>query len=70
MDDGTLSDNPSAGADGIPGTADDLPANLAKIRQVRFTVHVKTNELDHRNQPYRINMSSTFSTRNLGYDAS
>ena len=70
MDDGTLSDNPSAGADGIPGTVDDLPSNLAKIRQVRFTVHVKTNELDHRNQPYRINMSSTFSTRNLGYDAS
>jgi type IV pilus assembly protein PilW len=69
MDDGTLSDNPGAGADGIPGTVDDLPANLAKIRQVRFTVHVKTNELDHRNQPYRINMTSTFSTRNLGYDA-
>jgi type IV pilus assembly protein PilW len=69
MDDGTLSDNPSAGADGIPGTVDDLPANLAKIRQVRFTVYVKTNELDHRNQPYRINMTSTFSTRNLGYDA-
>jgi type II secretory pathway pseudopilin PulG len=69
MDDGSLSDNPSAGADGIPGTADDLQSNLAKIRQVRFTVHVKTNELDHRNQPYRVNMSSTFSTRNLGYDA-
>jgi type II secretory pathway pseudopilin PulG len=69
MDDGALSDNPSAGGDGLPGTADDLQSNLAKIRQVRFTVHVKTNELDHRNQPYRINMSSTFSTRNLGYDA-
>ncbi|HEX8250064.1 MAG TPA: prepilin-type N-terminal cleavage/methylation domain-containing protein [Pyrinomonadaceae bacterium] len=70
MDDGTLSDNPSAGADAVPGTADDLQSNLTKVRQVRFTVHVKTNELDHRNQPYRINMSSTFSTRNLGYDAS
>jgi prepilin-type N-terminal cleavage/methylation domain-containing protein len=69
MDDGSLSDNPSAGPDGIPGTADDLQSNLAKIRQVRFTVHVKTSELDHRNQPYRVNMTSTFSTRNLGYDA-
>jgi hypothetical protein len=70
MDDGSLSDNPSAGADGVPGTADDLQSNLAKIRQVRFTVNVRTNELDHRNQPYRITMTSTFSTRNLGYDAS
>ncbi|HEX8736703.1 MAG TPA: prepilin-type N-terminal cleavage/methylation domain-containing protein [Pyrinomonadaceae bacterium] len=70
MDDGSLSDNPSAGPDGVPGTADDLQSNLAKIRQVRFTVNVRTNELDHRNQPYRVNMTSTFSTRNLGYDAS
>lgn len=69
MDDGTLSDNPSAGVDGTPGTADDVQANLVKVRQIRFTVSVKTNELDHRNQPYRINMTSTFSTRNLGYDA-
>jgi Tfp pilus assembly protein PilW len=69
MDDGSLSDNPSAGADGVPGTADDVQANLVKIRQVRFTVHVKSNEIDHQGKPYRVNMTSTFSTRNLGYDA-
>jgi prepilin-type N-terminal cleavage/methylation domain-containing protein len=69
MDDGSLSDNPSAGADGTPGTADDVPGNLVKIRQIRFTVHVKTNEIDHQGKPYKVNMTSTFSTRNLGYDA-
>lgn len=69
LDDGSVSDNPGAGADGIPGTADDLMANLTKVRQIRYTVHVRTNELDQRNQPYRVNMTSTFSTRNLGYDA-
>jgi len=69
MDDGSLSDNPSAGADGTPGTADDMQANLVKVRQIRFTVHVKTTEIDHQGKPYRVNMTSTFSTRNLGYDA-
>lgn len=69
MDDGSLSDNPSAGADGVPGTVDDVPGNLVKVRQIRFTINVKTNEVDHKGQPYKVNMTSTFSTRNLGYDA-
>jgi type II secretory pathway pseudopilin PulG len=56
MDDGTLSDNPST--------------NLAAIRQVRFTVSVRSRELNSAGQPYRETMTSTFSTRNLGYDAS
>ncbi len=67
MDDGTLSDNPSAGPDGIPGTPDDVQANLAAIRQVRYTVSVRSIELDQNSRPYRVNMTSTFSTRNLGY---
>ncbi len=70
LDDGTVSDNPSAGVDGIPGNADDVQANLAKIRQVRYTIYVKGSELNAAGQPYRVNMTSTFSTRNLGYDAS
>lgn len=70
MDNGTVSDNPSAGPDGVPGNADDAQANLAAIRQVRFTISVRSRELRSNGQPYRETMTSTFSTRNLGYDAS
>ena len=69
MDDGTLSDNPGAGPDGIAGTADDNQANLAAVRQVRYTVSVRSIELNSAGQPYRDSLTSTFSTRNLGYDA-
>jgi prepilin-type N-terminal cleavage/methylation domain-containing protein len=69
MDDGSVSDNPSAGPDGIAGNADDAQANLAAIRQVRFTISVRSQELRSDGQPYRETMTSTFSTRNLGYDA-
>ncbi|MEQ1762663.1 MAG: hypothetical protein ABL984_05880 [Pyrinomonadaceae bacterium] len=57
MDDGTLSDNPAT-------------ANLEKVRQVRYTLSVRTTQLDPAGQPTRITQTSTFSTRNLGYDAS
>lgn len=70
MDDGSLADNPSAGVDKIPGTADDEAANLFKVRQVRFTVTVKSSEVDQKGQPIRDTMTTTYSTRNLGYDAS
>ncbi len=70
MDDGTLSDDPSAGADGIAGTADDTPARLAAVRQIRYTVNVRSTELNSAGQPYRETMTTTYSTRNLGYDAS
>jgi hypothetical protein len=69
MDDGSLMDNPSAGPNGIPGDADDDQSMLAAVRQVRFTVNVRSNELDTAGQPFRFTMTSTFSTRNLGYDA-
>lgn len=69
MDDGTLSDNPSAGPDGNPGTPDDDQANLAKIRQIRFTLSVRSAEFDQTGNPYRTTMTSTFGTRNLGYEA-
>ncbi len=69
MDDGTLLDNPSAGPDGIAGTADDVTANLAAVRQIRYTISVRSQELNSGGQPYRETMTSTFSTRNLGYDA-
>lgn len=68
MDNGTVSDNPSAGPDGIAGNADDTQANLAAVRQIRFTVSVRSAELNSMGQPYRETLTSTFSTRNLGYD--
>ncbi|HEX3100247.1 MAG TPA: hypothetical protein VHQ01_00570, partial [Pyrinomonadaceae bacterium] len=67
MDDGTVNDNPSAGPDGIPGTADDVQAKLAAVRQIRYTVSVRSTELNSMGQPYRETMTSTFSTRNMGY---
>jgi hypothetical protein len=69
MDDGSLLDSPSAGPDGIAGTADDVTANLAAVRQIRYTISVRSQELNSGGQPYRETMTSTVSTRNLGYDA-
>jgi prepilin-type N-terminal cleavage/methylation domain-containing protein len=69
MDDGTLLDNPSAGPDGIAGNSDDDQFALAAIRQVRFTVRVRTTETDWRNRTNKVTMTATYSTRNLGYEA-
>lgn len=68
LDNGNLSDNPSAGADGLPGTEDDTQANLATVRQIRFTITVRSSELNAAGQPNKVTMTSTFSTRNLGYN--
>ncbi len=68
LGDGTVSDNPSAGADGVPGTADDIQANLATVRQIRFTITVRSIDLNSAGQPNRVTMTSIFGTRNLGYD--
>ncbi len=70
MDDGTLSDNPSAGPDGVAGTGDDTQANLDAVRQIRLTISVRSTEKDQNNQYYRETMTTTVSTRNLGYEAS
>lgn len=69
LDVGTVSDNPSAGPDGIPGNADDSQSILNQVRQIRYTISVRSTELDQKGQPYRTSMSTTYSTRNLGYDA-
>jgi prepilin-type N-terminal cleavage/methylation domain-containing protein len=69
MDDGTETDNPSAGLDGIPGTPDDTPSNLAAVRQIRFSVSVRSLERNAAGVPFKTSMTATFSTRNLGYDA-
>ncbi len=69
MDSGAITDNPSAGADGIAGNGDDVEANLALVRQIRFTVSVRSVEKNSAGQPYRETMTTTVSTRNLGYEA-
>jgi len=69
MDNGTINDNPLAGPDGVAGTADDTPSNLAAVRQVTFTVKAKSGDKDPTGKPFEVSMTSTFSTRNLGYDA-
>jgi prepilin-type N-terminal cleavage/methylation domain-containing protein len=69
MDDGTVLDNPSSGADGIAGTIDDDAARMMAVRQVRFTINARSWETDGAGSPYRVSLTSVFSTRNLGYDA-
>lgn len=51
------------------GTITNNPPNQVDVRQVRVTVTVRSSELAPNKQPYRVTLTSTFSTRNLGYDA-
>lgn len=70
LKDGTVTDNPVAGPDGDAGTDDDIPENLNLIRQVTVTIIVQATERDEQTKRFEtITMSSTFSTRNLQYDA-
>ncbi len=69
LDTGAVVDNPAAGPDGLAGTADDTPSILAAVRQVRFSISVRSQELNSAGQPYREAMTVTYGTRNLGYDA-
>jgi hypothetical protein len=53
------------------GVVTDSPTSLEMqdIRQVRVTVDIRSPEVDPRTrQPFRTTLTSTFSTRNLGYE--
>lgn len=68
--DGTVTENPSAGPDGIAGTADDQTENLNQIRQISVTIKVQSTDFDEQTKkPISISLSATFSARNLEYDA-
>ncbi len=68
--DGTVTEKPSAGADGIVGTADDQPENLNLIRQVSIMLQVQSTEIDEQTRkPAVITLNATFSLRNMEYDA-
>lgn len=70
LEDGTVTDDPVAGPDGIAGTSDDTPANLNLVRQITVTLSVQGNENDEQTkQAETITVTATFSTRNLEYDA-
>ncbi len=68
MNDGSLFDNP-ADPDGVPASGDEDQTRLAAVRQIRYTINLRTTDTDSTGQPVRLTMASTFSTRNLGYDA-
>lgn len=70
LETGETTDNPSVGADGLVGTVDDDWQGFNLIRQVVITIKVQSTEIDEKTKrPESITMTSTFSTRNLGYDA-
>ncbi|MGI8786604.1 MAG: PulJ/GspJ family protein [Pyrinomonadaceae bacterium] len=70
LNDGKVMDNPTAGDDGILGSADDNPSNNNKVAQVTVTLKVASTEIDEQTgQPAVITLTATFSTRNIQYDA-
>ena len=70
LDDGTVTDNPSVGPDGLVGTIDDSWQEFNRIRQLTISIRVQATEADERSgQLESISFTSTFSTRNIGYDA-
>ena len=67
--DGTVTDNPAAGADGVYGTTDDKPNDFNLIRQVTVKIQVQSTERDEQTlEPEVIELNATFSVRNLQYD--
>jgi type IV pilus assembly protein PilW len=70
LEDGTVTDNPAAGPDGIAGTADDDIEAFNRIRQVTVSLKVQALEKDEQlGIPDSITVSATFSARNMEYDA-
>jgi prepilin-type N-terminal cleavage/methylation domain-containing protein len=70
LDDGTVTDNPVAGDDGLPGTADDDETAVNRVRQIMVTIKVQSTEPDEQTKkPETITLNATFSTRNMQYDA-
>jgi prepilin-type N-terminal cleavage/methylation domain-containing protein len=69
LNNGTVTDDPVKGPDGVRGNTDDLPSDLNLIRQVTINLTVAAEDRDARtgNKEY-VNLNSTFSTRNLQYD--
>lgn len=70
LNDGTVTENPSAGTDGIVGTIDDKPEDFNLIRQISVTLQVQSTEIDEQTRkPAIITLDATFAVRNMEYDA-
>lgn len=70
LENGTVTDNPSAGPDGVIGTTDDESEDFNLIRQITVTIKVQSTEFDEQTKkPVTISLTATFSARNLEYDA-
>lgn len=68
--DGTVTSDPSVGPDGLIGTADDDIEQFNQVRQITVTIRVQATESDEQlGRPDSVEFTSTFSTRNLEYDA-
>lgn len=68
--DGTVTDDPAAGPDGVLGTIDDTPGNVNLIAQITVTIEVQATEADEQTKRHAvIKLTSTFGVRNLQYDA-
>ena len=69
LKDGTITDDPAAGPDGVLGNTDDTPTLMTDVRQVQIKIVVWSYEKDKRTgQNFKVTLSSTFNTRNIGYD--
>ena len=69
LEDGTVTDNPAAGPDGVAGTTDDVPTNFNLVRQITVSIEVQSTEIDEQTgEPETIRLDATFSARNLEYD--
>lgn len=70
LDDGTATDDPTVGPDGVAGTNDDTPERANQITQVTISLTVASTEADEASKkPEVITLNATFSTRNIQYDA-
>ena len=71
LDDGTVTDDPLTGPDGIRNTADDSHNFEDNIRQITITISVRGPEIDPQTRlPIRIRQTTVFATRNITYDVS
>jgi type II secretory pathway pseudopilin PulG len=68
--DGTVMEDPVAGVDGIRGNEDDVQGLMNSVRQVTVTLTVQSRDSDEQTgAPRTITLTSSYSTRNLEYDA-
>ncbi len=70
LENGTVTDNPTVGPNGIPNDSDDTPGDMNLVRQITVTLKLQSSEIDEqRRTSETITISSTYATRNIAFDA-